>query len=692
MSFSYYRTLTIDYTKCGSSNSSNFPVLVSITDSTLATTAHGGNVQNSSGYDLCFYADSGAVTILPWEVESYNATTGALLAWVQLPTVSHSTNTVFYLFYGNAAITTFQGGSTGAAWDGNYQGVYHLGNGSTLSVADSTGNSNTLTNSGATATTGPILGAAAVTGSSGLNGPKLAAFTGTTPITMEAWVYPTGAGNYATIVGQFNGGTRAFAMWLDPNDTNIDMDLNGFASITVSPLWQLLAWNHIVGTANGTNWTIYVNASPASHSETGLPVNVSGSTLAIGHDYQTNNFNGSIAEVRVSNIVRSADWILTEYNNQHAPSSFITLGSQQSSGNVGLDQVVWRGLNRGIEYQFDEGGRVKANVSPWVTQAPVIDNLAWQKVKRNVEYIFDEAGRTARWIPAASNLNYDQIPWRGLNRTILYSFDEGGLLKTSGWIYPFQPPPAEELMWRRIKRDIEYTFDEAGRVKQNVAPWVTQAPVIDNLAWQRLKRNVEYAFDEAGLAKTTGSLFAATVVQSDQLAWRALRRSIEYTFEEGSKLGRWIPDASHLASDQLPWRAIQRAIAYSFDEGGLAKTAGWMFAPVVTDHLGWRSLYRNIDYQFDEAGRARSLGYLFTVQAPVIDNLAWQKLARFVQYAFDEAGRLPNSGFIFTVQVPPPLPIVRPVGFAVSASPTGSAVPAMPGGLATSGGPEGIVS
>src|SRR5439155_14977083 len=39
-------------------------------------------------------------------------------------------------------------------------------------------------------------------------------------------------------------------------------------------------------------------------------------------------FSGSIDEVRLSYIARSADWIKTEYNNQSLPGTFITMGSE----------------------------------------------------------------------------------------------------------------------------------------------------------------------------------------------------------------------------------------------------------------------------------------------------------------------------------------------------------------------------
>ena len=70
------------------STQSNFTVLVSVTDPALKTVANGGHVANANGYDIGFYADSGGTTKLKWEVEKYNGTTGNLIAWVKIPSVS----------------------------------------------------------------------------------------------------------------------------------------------------------------------------------------------------------------------------------------------------------------------------------------------------------------------------------------------------------------------------------------------------------------------------------------------------------------------------------------------------------------------------------------------------------------------------------------------------------------------------
>ena len=160
--YGYSRTITIASTQVPNTNQTNFPVLFSSTDPLLMNAANGGHVTNANGYDIIFTADAAGTQKLNHEIESYNGTTGQFIAWVQVPTVSHTTNTVIYLFYGNAGIVTSQENKAGV-WNGNYAAVYHLGNGVAVGLNDSTSSGNTLTNHGATAASGEISGEPAST-------------------------------------------------------------------------------------------------------------------------------------------------------------------------------------------------------------------------------------------------------------------------------------------------------------------------------------------------------------------------------------------------------------------------------------------------------------------------------------------------------------------------------------------------
>lgn len=112
----YRKAITIDYTKVSTSDQTNFPVLVSlVTDANLAANAR------ADGYDILFTAADG-VTQLPYQRETYSA--GSLTAWVRVPTLSNTTNTVIYIYYGYPASADQQ--QPTSAWDTWYSGVYHL--------------------------------------------------------------------------------------------------------------------------------------------------------------------------------------------------------------------------------------------------------------------------------------------------------------------------------------------------------------------------------------------------------------------------------------------------------------------------------------------------------------------------------------------------------------------------------------
>ena len=107
--YSYRRAIVIDHTKVPNTDQVNFPVLITGTYGYLATVANsGGHVQSASGYDIIFSSDCAGLQQLDHEIGSYNATNGAVSMWVLIPNVSYTEDTVFYMSYGNSAITTSQ--------------------------------------------------------------------------------------------------------------------------------------------------------------------------------------------------------------------------------------------------------------------------------------------------------------------------------------------------------------------------------------------------------------------------------------------------------------------------------------------------------------------------------------------------------------------------------------------------------
>ena len=341
--YSYRRMIVIDHYKVPHTDQTNFPILFSSTDASFATTSNGGHVTSSSGSDIIFSTDPKGRTKLDHELEKYDPTTGQVIAWVRLPVLSHSSDTVLYMFYGNATVTTSQQNVAGV-WDANYKGVWHLANGSVLSLADSTSNANAATNNGASATSGKIDGGMQTNGSSyaTIGTPASLANLAQGNATFSAWVNTSsGAGR---IMGKDdNNGSVGWALGLTSNN-NVDFvvvysgsDLRVDSSSPVSSG----GWSYVTATLAGSatqsgQATIYINGSPSASGSGGggQTGDDSAQTAYLANatygDQATAPLNGSLDELRISNVIRSADWIATEYNNQSSPETFYALNAENN--------------------------------------------------------------------------------------------------------------------------------------------------------------------------------------------------------------------------------------------------------------------------------------------------------------------------------------------------------------------------
>ncbi len=355
--YSYSRPIVINHNKVGTVNNtdqSSFPVLICANGSSPCNTSVSGlnqsgvgaHVQNANGYDIVFTSDSGCSQFLNWEMENYVASTGEIEAWVRIPILSHSADTTIYMCYGNSAVSSFQGGASGLTWDSNYMGVYHMSdNAANTTVKDSTSNGfngidtyNTNTKS----VPGIIGNSLAYNSSASDQTPLSTSGTLSGTFTSEQWVKPASIVTANTFIGARGG--PSFDAKLE-SGTVIHADIGGSSgwidtSADASYTTSIGTWYQIVYVVNTTGYLIYADGSligSGTYSASTPLLYGSGNTLTIGDcgngcgEY----FNGSIDEVRVSNIARSADWIKTEYNNESSPSTFETFGSETTGGGGG---------------------------------------------------------------------------------------------------------------------------------------------------------------------------------------------------------------------------------------------------------------------------------------------------------------------------------------------------------------------
>jgi len=370
--FAYRKAITINGGAGGLSGGPHlaFPLLVSLPNdaSLLLRVASGGK-------DILFRGEDAATCggpltcVLPHEIERYDTATGTLVAWVRVPSVD--VGTVIYMYYGNAQVA----GPTdtpASVWSAGYVGVWHLketGSGALREFRDSSpfANHGRGGRGAAAAVPTPVAGQMGLAQSFG-NGDGTYDFVDvgddgslnvTGPaITMQAWVRhnivkdvqhgtPPGPGIPYGILAH-KGWDTGYSLWLHGEDFQCPGSAANPCAITNLPGRSYSArtdmatgpaaggWHQVVGSYDGANVNTYVDGVlQASVPKTG---NVAPSTgeaeVFIGQGDLPENvswsgqFEGEIDEVRISNVARSADWILTEYRNQLAPAAFYAVGGE----------------------------------------------------------------------------------------------------------------------------------------------------------------------------------------------------------------------------------------------------------------------------------------------------------------------------------------------------------------------------
>ncbi len=341
--YSFNRTITIDHTKVPNADQTDFPITFYGTYNgsgslvpDLRTVANGGKVQNASGFDIGFFSASDCSTgKLKWETELYTATTGVVVYWIKIATLSHATNKVIYLCYGDASITTDQSDPTNV-WDSNYKIVSHYPNGTSLTVLDSTANAYNGTNASATAGTGLMDGAGVFTQSGTRVTYPNNADTASSTFTASAWVFETGdphVTNGEGVFGKWNAnGWMVFVDGAGGSLGAIKVFINNTGFNTGATLTKN-AWHYLVVSFDGTNIKFYLDNGAAATSTGSMTANTVVMEISsyLGGVPNT-GVTGNIDEYHFSTSIRDVNWKDTEYNNQSSPSTFYAIGTESGGG------------------------------------------------------------------------------------------------------------------------------------------------------------------------------------------------------------------------------------------------------------------------------------------------------------------------------------------------------------------------
>jgi uncharacterized repeat protein (TIGR01451 family) len=335
----YRQVITINHANVNATDQTNFPVLVN-----LAANTGLQNHAQASGNDILFTASDGT-TVLAYEREKYVSGTGALVAWVKIPVLSHTTDTVVYMYYGNGGASDQQ--NAAAVWDTNYKGVWHLNQtptGATGDIVDSTGGNNgtSQTIAAGAQVAGKIGGSLTLSGTNNYIS-TATSFNNPQAVMLEAWVKTTTTNGYKVVGFEANQTGTGSATY----DRHIYFDTTGHANFgTYNGGTQVAAstnvlndgqWHFLVGYRDNAAATIslYVDGVLQATTASSAAQNFTG-WYRIG-GYKTSGwpglggdgyFAGSVDEIKLSHFVRSAGWIKTEYTNQASPATFYSIGSE----------------------------------------------------------------------------------------------------------------------------------------------------------------------------------------------------------------------------------------------------------------------------------------------------------------------------------------------------------------------------
>jgi len=335
--------------QAGTAATSPYSLLISGIFPQFATVAHGGQVVNTvtcgvnsivCPADLTFSKDSGCTApYAGWEITGYSPTTGQLTASVVIPILSNTRSEKIYACVGNAAVTTFQGGARGAAYDNNYLLALHMDETSGTTLHDSTANANDALKKAATSpnptTAGKLGGAQTFLGTANSINNDYALFSSpTAPANTYTIEYWTNASSYIDQDSVFleNSGTPpiiyAGFYWYLPGTVIFKNSFNPNSPIAPGHASAGI-FHNVVFVRNGDNLSVFLDGvagTSASGWGTGLEQWI-GLGWDAGANSVFNSFNGVLDEVFYSNIARTPDYVTARYNNLNNPSTFYTVSA-----------------------------------------------------------------------------------------------------------------------------------------------------------------------------------------------------------------------------------------------------------------------------------------------------------------------------------------------------------------------------
>lgn len=345
MPFSRACKITIDHTQVPS-DQTDYTVVVAGVFLFLKNISNGGFVNDINGYDIAFFNDryqDDQIFNYQLVPGTYDPTTGAVEFWVQIPSVSSTVDTVFYMFFDDPEIDF---DNSGFAWLNSFKGAFPFANGTILDTTDYS-----LANwpdaasivGSVSAVPGQIFGGAGFSAAAdGLLDDSDGTFNDTynNPTSIVFWLASNSAPTNAQLLSKTDNTTAGFLISLQGTDllftflrgiTNRVWTATG--AVPADGAERRICITYTGNDSDGASglllyingslvtWDIYVDGSGAFVSDTGNNLQIGGSSFYSG---ASGRLDGSIDTLFYVRDTLSADYAAVDFADQKTASTLKT--------------------------------------------------------------------------------------------------------------------------------------------------------------------------------------------------------------------------------------------------------------------------------------------------------------------------------------------------------------------------------
>jgi hypothetical protein len=307
----------------------NFPVMVNLSSSNIDYSRC-----KDDGTDLRFIDPDGS-TEYTYHIENWY-TSGYSYVWVNVTSITGGSATDYmWMYYNNSGASDVQ--DITGTYDHNYTGIWHL-NETSGSAYDATSNDNdgTINGNPSRGYTGVMNYSIDFDGDGDYvdcgSDPEVEFHSGQN-YTWSAWINRDANADWDQIFGVYTYDSAGLRVYVSTGGTpHVYVADHTNGNVRGSTTINLNTWTHVVmvySTLTPTVPQVYVNGNKETMTGAAAYTTDTADSFCIGQGWSTEAFDGTIDEVKFSNMIRSDDWIAAQYKSE--ADTFITYGGEQEN-------------------------------------------------------------------------------------------------------------------------------------------------------------------------------------------------------------------------------------------------------------------------------------------------------------------------------------------------------------------------